>query len=95
MKMNWIEIIQIRFIRTAKAILEEELMRLRDQVEHIDGLVGLKMYESIHASTDISIILQWKTVLKTDQGSSIGMRLEEGLSEFGQVHRTAWVEKSS
>ena len=93
--MNWIEIITLRSNGDVQESLIQELLEPVTGRDKNNGLTAMKIYRNAWINTDISIHLQWKSIKVGQQGSAMGVRLAQILTEFGLVNHSAWLEEKS
>ena len=90
--MNWIEIIEIRVLYKTKDRLETELQGILTEINKEAGYQQLKIYSRVSLETDFVILIMNSSNTEKNGGSQMGIRLNEGLREFGMVNYSKWNE---
>ena len=84
--MNWIEIIEIR---------ETELQKILADVNKDSGGLDVKIYSRMNLDTDFVILIMNVSGRELNGESQLGIRLNEGLKDYGMVNYSIWNELSS
>lgn len=90
--MSGIEIIEIRALNTTKNMLEKELQRILSEVEKISAEFNIKIYSRINLETDFVVLIMNKSAHFKNGESQLGLRLREGLKDYGMVNYSKWYE---
>lgn len=90
--MNGIEIIEIRVLHKAIAKLEDELQQILSDAKKEAGEFNVKIYSRINLETDFVILIMNESDLNTGRDSQLGIRLSEGLKDYGMVNYSKWQE---
>lgn len=90
--MNWIEIIEIRVLYRTREKLETELERILNEVNEQAGYPKLKIYSRINLETDFVILIMNSSGPEKSSANQIGLRLAEGLKDYGMVNYSKWNE---
>ena len=93
--MNRIEIIEIRAMYKTKEKLETELLRILTDIKNEPGYPELKIYSRINLDTDFVILIMNVSGRELNGESQLGIRLNEGLKDYGMVNYSIWNELSS
>ena len=93
--MNWIEIIEIRALHRTREKLETELQKILADVNKDSGGLDVKIYSRMNLDTDFVILIMNGSGRELNGESQLGIRLSEGLKDFGMVNYSIWNELSS
>ena len=93
--MNWIEIIEIRALHRTREKLETELQKILADVNKDSGGLDVKIYSRMNLDTDFVILIMNVSGRELNGESQLGIRLNEGLKDFGMVNYSIWNELSS
>ena len=91
--MTWLEIIEIRSVRSNRKLLETHLQDLIKEVCQEADLQGVKVYRHLTLETDFSIHLYYDAEKAEISGSPVSIRLISSLKEYGLINHTIWVEQ--
>lgn len=89
--MKWLEIIKLRSAGKDSGLLEELLLSI-DKLGQ-SGLVEVKTYHHAALETDLSVHLHRESGRPEKNGSALGLRLAQGLKEFGLIDHSIWIEE--
>ncbi len=89
--MKWLEIIKLRSAGKDSGLLEELLLSI-DRLSQ-SGLAEMKTYHHAALETDLSVHLLWESGKPEQTGSALGLRLAQGLREFGLIDHSVWIEE--
>ncbi len=87
--MRRLEIIHLRMSGTDRESLASEI---RASIMAQPGLVELRIYQSVPASTDLSIHLHIEAGSDGVGSGELGVRVTEALREYGMVEHSTWTE---
>lgn len=90
--MNGIEIIEIRALHTTKNMLETDLQRILSEVEKVSAEFKVRIYSRINLETDFVILIMNESDQLKNGESQLGLRLSEGLKDYGMVNYSKWHE---
>lgn len=92
--MNWVEIVELRFVNKPDDHVEKILEEFVDLANKETGKQSVKLYTRMIIDTKFfSIhIFHNSNEFKKD-GSSVGLRLVFTLKFYGLVNHTVWIEK--
>ena len=90
-----IEIIEIRALHRTREILEAELQRILLEVETVSMDCKVRIYSRINLGTDFVILIMNESEHIQGEESMLGIRLSEGLKEYGMVNYSKWHELKS
>ena len=93
--MNWIEIIEIRVLFKTKERLEAELQRILTDINKEVGYPELKIYSRINLDTDFVVLIMNSSGTVKNGERQLGIRLTEGLKDYGMVNYSKWNELES
>ena len=93
--MNWIEIIEIRALHRTREKLETELQKILADVNKDSGGLDVKIYSRMNLDTDFVILIMNVSGRELNGESQLGIRLNEGLKDYGMVNYSIWNELSS
>ena len=86
------EIIEIRALHKTKEKLEVELQLILSEVEKEAGNSKVKIFSRINLKTDYVILIMNESDSGTNGESQLGIRLSEGLKDYGMVNYSKWHE---
>lgn len=89
--MKWLEIIRLRTAGNRDGLLEEFLQSLT-RVEKGRELIEVKTYHHATLGTDLCVQLLWESARPEQNGTALGLRLVQGLKEFGLADHSIWIE---
>ena len=92
LKMNGIEIIEIRALHKVKERLETELQEILSDLNQEPGKLNVKIYSRINLETDFMILIMNVSDGIPSGESQLGLRLNEALKDFGMVNDSKWHE---
>lgn len=90
--MNWIEIIEIRALYKTREKLEIELQKILAEIKKETGYPELKIYSRINLETDFVILIMNSADTGRNGEGQLGIRLNEGLKDYGMVNYSKWNE---
>jgi hypothetical protein len=90
--MRWLEVIKLRTAGNGEELLDE-LFRQIDKAGQDRGPVEIKTYRHAALETDLSLHLHWESRQPEQNGSILGLRLAQALTEFGLVDYSIWIEE--
>jgi hypothetical protein len=93
--MNCIEIIEIRVLHKSREKLEIELQRILTDSNKEVEFSELKIYSRINLDTDFVVLIMNSSGSVKDGESQLGIRLTEGLKDYGMVNYSKWNELES
>lgn len=93
--MNWIEIIEIRALYKTKEKLETELQRILTEIKMEEGNMELRIYSRMNLETDFIILIMNVSGSEGSEENQLGIRLNEGLKDYGMVNYSKWHEMNS
>jgi hypothetical protein len=93
--MKWIEIIEIRALYKTKEKLETELQRILTEIKMAQGKMELKIYSRLNLETDFIILIMNVSGSEGCDENQLGIRLNEGLRDYGMVNYSKWNELES
>ncbi len=91
--MKWLEVIRLRSAGKSRGLLKELLESLGQMKQ--DGLVEMRTYHHGALETDVALHLHWESKRPEKNGSSLGIRLAQGLKEFGLTDHSVWIEEKA
>ena len=92
LKINFMEIIEIRVQYKAKQKLEQELKKILSEVEDKQMEQPMKVYKRLNMETDYVILLMNESNKITVKNSQLGIRLNAVLKDYGMVNYSKWKE---
>jgi hypothetical protein len=87
-----IEIIEIRALHKTRKILESELQRILVEMETTSPAFNVRIYTRIKLETDFVILIMNESDSFNGRESELGIRLSEGLKDYGMVNHSKWHE---
>lgn len=90
--MKWLEIIELRSIKSDRDLMEHRIKELLGQVERKEGKQGIMVFSRVLIDTDFSIHLHHYSDGIDNEGSRLGLHLVSILKEFGIVNHSIWAE---
>jgi hypothetical protein len=91
-KINSMEIIEIRVQYKAKQKLEQELKKILTEMENKQMEQPMKVYKRLNMETDYVILLMNQSNEITVKDSQLGIRLSSVLNDYGMVNYSKWKE---
>jgi hypothetical protein len=91
-KINSMEIIEIRVQYKAKQKLEQELKKILTKMENKRMDQPMKVYKRLNMETDYVILLMNESKEMTVSESQLGIRLNAVLKDYGMVNYSKWQE---
>jgi len=89
--MKWIEIIKVR---TAGKVPESLNGLLSGLLKNSPpGLTEARLYRHASWETDWTLQLYWESTQFEENGTALGLRLAQTLTEFGLVDHSVWIEE--
>ena len=89
--MKWMEVVKVRAI---KEIIDDDiLMVLAD--EYCENLKSVTLYRNSEIKNDLSIHFNWGSNNGPVCVSPLGLRVAQGLRQFGMVDHSLWVEQEN
>lgn len=92
--MAYLEIIEIRAVRSNRELLESQLQLLSKELNQHKDLQAVKVYKSVMLETDFSMHLFHNSEKADSSCSSICTQLIPSLKDFGLVNHTIWIDNS-
>ena len=92
LKINFMEIIEIRVQYKAKQKLEQELKKILTEMENKQMEQPMKVYKRLNMETDYVILLMNQSNEITVKDSQLGIRLSSVLNDYGMVNYSKWKE---
>jgi hypothetical protein len=89
--VNWLEVIKLRSASRSDGSLEE-FMRSIGQIKQ-SGLAEVKIFRHAALEMDLTVHLHWNSERPEQNGSSLGIRVAEGLKGFGLTDHSVWIEE--
>ena len=90
--MLWVEIIELRSVGGNLTLLKSQLQSLIKEVNKGAELQAIKIYKHAVLENDFNIHLFHDSKNVDVYGSPLGLQQVSGLTEFGLVNHTIWVE---
>ena len=89
--MKWLEIIELRSLERNRTLLASQLQKLIREVDK-EADRQIVVYGRVMIDTDFSIHVLHDSNKVASSGSSLGLRLADGLKEYGLVNHSVWLE---
>ena len=90
--MKWLEIIELRSVRSSRKLIESQLQNLISETNKEAEEQTIRVYSLATVDTDFSIHLLHDSKRVENSGSPIGLHLASAFKEFGLVNHSVWIE---
>jgi hypothetical protein len=90
-RMKWIEIIKLRSVGKVPEPLKAFLSTIAKNGQN--GLTEMRIYHHAAWETDWALHLHWESEKPLKDGSILGIRLSQGLKDFGPIDHSVWIEE--
>jgi len=93
--MKWLEIVEIRSIRSKRETLKAEMQELmKDEGKMMDEGQAIKIYNHVTVDSDFNIHLFHDSENVETSGSSLGLYLASFLIKHGLVNHSIWIQET-
>ena len=93
--MKWLEIVEIRSIRSKRETLKAEMQELmKDEGKMMDEGQAIKIYNHVTVDSDFNIHLFHDSENVETSGSSLGLYLASFLKKHGLVNHSIWIQET-
>ena len=91
--MKWLEVIHLRTNHRYLETLLRDLAVPVKETEPLKDLAAIRIYRHPRLDTELLIHIHWKSDTTTQAlESTLGLRLERLLSEYGATNHSTWME---